>query len=337
MNDAVRILDCLGAGYRLDLEDDAYLRGLLEVATPLLDRGLGVLAYTYDARDRTTAVIDRFVTSERFDPAWLPPFYAAVNQASVDVGAPERATGFAVWGQLTCGQASRIEGMRPFLPLLAHMGGSKDTFALNALDASGRGLWIGAPLLTTEAIPSDLVTLCTRLAAHLTAAVRLRKAARETSAVLTPDGTLQHVEPNRGVEAARDELRQATRDFELARTSEMRADIDGATRRWRPLVGSRWTLIDEFDSDGRRFVIAAENAPPTRADRRDLSEREHQVLTQAHLGHSVKEIAYELGLADATVRVLLHRAVRKLGASTRREALERFDALVTEDAKRNAK
>ena len=50
-------------------------------------------------------------------------------------------------------------------------------------------------------------------------------------------------------------------------------------------------------------------------------------MTQAHLGHTDKVIAYELGLSASTVRVLLHRATRKLGASTRREALARFDAL----------
>ena len=76
----------------------------------------------------------------------------------------------------------------------------------------------------------------------------------------------------------------------------MRSDVELATRRWKPLVASRWALIDEFDTDGRRFVVAVENAPPTCAARRDLSLREHQVMTQAHLGHIDKVIAYELGL-----------------------------------------
>jgi DNA-binding NarL/FixJ family response regulator len=70
-----------------------------------------------------------------------------------------------------------------------------------------------------------------------------------------------------------------------------------------------------------------ENDLPTRPPRRDLSEREHQVMTQAHLGHTDKVIAYELGLSASTVRVLRHRAMRKLGATTRKEALARFDAL----------
>jgi DNA-binding NarL/FixJ family response regulator len=49
-------------------------------------------------------------------------------------------------------------------------------------------------------------------------------------------------------------------------------------------------------------------------------------MTHAHLGHSNKVIAYELGLAASTVRVLVHRAARKLGANTREEAIASFDA-----------
>jgi DNA-binding NarL/FixJ family response regulator len=89
-------------------------------------------------------------------------------------------------------------------------------------------------------------------------------------------------------------------------------------------VVAQWSLLDEFDTDGKRFVVAMDNRPPQRVARGALSEREHQVLTQAELGHSNKEIAYELGLSSATVRVLIHRAAKKLGAATRAEAIAKF-------------
>ncbi len=331
------LLDCLDAAYRLDLDDAGYVAHLAEIAAPILDRGLGVMAYTYDARGGQRPIIDHFAVSKRFDPTWLPKFYEAVDTAGVDVGSPQHPTGFAAWGHLTCGQASRIPAMRSILPLFAHIGGSRDAFAVNALDASGRGLWIGAPLKTTAKIPDKRVTLFTRFAAHLTSAFRIRKNAGnekpEAAAILDPKGALLHAvrkdeEGDEGVVGARDDLRRATLAFDQARTKKMRADVDLATRRWRPLVVSRWSLLDEFDTDGRRFVIAVENSPPTRAPRKDLSEREHQIMTQAHLGHTDKEIAYELGLSVSTVRVLMHRATIKLGAATRKDALARFDALV---------
>lgn len=337
--DATRILDCLAAGYRLDLDDGAYVRELLELASPLLDRGLGTFGYTYDASGSGAPIRDHFTSGGAFQPSWLPPFYEALARTQLE-GGPQQPMAFSVWAGLTCGQASQVPGMAPYLPLFAHIGGAQDAFAINALDASGHGLWLAAPWPTKEPFDADLVTLLTRLAAHLTAAGRLRRRVQpkpEADAILAPNGEILHASDLPTVEAARSELRQATLDFEQARSRELRSDVEGATRRWRPLVSSRWTLLDEFDSDGRRFVIAAENAPPTRAARRDLSEREHQVLTQAHLGHSQKEIAYELGLADSTVRVLLHRAAQKLGVSTREEALERFQTLLDKSGEKNAK
>jgi DNA-binding NarL/FixJ family response regulator len=152
--------------------------------------------------------------------------------------------------------------------------------------------------------------------------------AREPAAVLSANGALLHA---KGTAAARhrDELRHAVTAFDKARTRQARRDVEMATRRWRPLVASSWSLLDEFDTDGKRFVVAVENAPPTRARPGALSEREHHVLTQASLGHSNKEIAYELGLSHATVRVLFHRAARTLRTTTRAETIARFAALQT--------
>lgn len=331
MQDAAPILDCLAASYRLDLDGAEYVRELVEQAVPLLDRGLGVIGYTYDATDLDRPLIDHFAVSKNFDPSWLPAFYGAVTDSKLDIGSPKHPTGFKAWSRLTCGQASAIPAMRPFLPLFAHTGGARDAFAVNALDASGRGLWLGAPLPTLDREPASRVALFKRLAAHLTSAVRLRRNAGtskpQAAAVLSPSGQLLHAEAGDVVEA-RGELRRATVAFEQARAKEPRSDAELATRRWRPLIVARWSLLDDFDSDGRRFVVAVQNEPHTRPPRGDLSEREHQVLTQAHLGHAVKDIAYELGLSDSTVRVLLHRAARKLGASTRQEAIARFEALV---------
>jgi DNA-binding CsgD family transcriptional regulator len=328
MKDAASVLDCLAAGYRLDLDDAEYVRNLAQEATGLLDRGLGVIAYTYDAHDPTNPTIEQFAVSDRFDPAWLPPFYAALESRGLD-GASNRPSGFAAWGHMTCGQATAVPGMRPLLPAFAHIGGARDTLAVNALDADGRGLWLGAPMRSTRRATAQHMTLLSRLSAHLTAASRIRRrdvGAREPAAVLSADGAMLHATgttPGRH----REELRHAVTAFDKARTRRARRDVESATRRWRPLVASTWSLLDEFDTDGKRFVVAVENTPPTRAWQGSLSEREQHVLTQASLGHSNKEIAYELGLSHATVRVLFHRAARKLRTSTRAETIARFAAL----------
>ena len=84
-----------------------------------------------------------------------------------------------------------------------------------------------------------------------------------------------------------------------------------------------WWLLDCFDSDGRQYVVAARDIASN--ERPDLSPREAQVVGLLALGHSNKVISYELDLAWSTVRVLVHRAARKLGVGTRKE-LERIAA-----------
>jgi DNA-binding CsgD family transcriptional regulator len=79
-------------------------------------------------------------------------------------------------------------------------------------------------------------------------------------------------------------------------------------------------------------VLARENASHV-ASPADLSARERQVLASAALGRSNKEIAYELGIAHSTVRVLLCRAAQKLRAGTREELISRFEAMA--DVKRS--
>ena len=90
---------------------------------------------------------------------------------------------------------------------------------------------------------------------------------------------------------------------------------------WSPSA-SRWSLVDHFDKDGRRYLVARKNDPFVQGSK--LTLRERQVLGFACLGHSNKLIAYELGLATATVGVLLSTAMRKLEIPTRVELIRRF-------------
>jgi DNA-binding NarL/FixJ family response regulator len=49
-----------------------------------------------------------------------------------------------------------------------------------------------------------------------------------------------------------------------------------------------------------------------------LSPREAQVIGLIDTGLTSKEVAFQLGVSDATVRVLISRALRKLGRPRRR-------------------
>jgi DNA-binding CsgD family transcriptional regulator len=96
-----------------------------------------------------------------------------------------------------------------------------------------------------------------------------------------------------------------------------RRDPDEAVELWRGLVAGRWSVVDQFDHDGKRFVVAVPNEPRPRFTGRELTAREAQVTALAARGHSNKLIAYELGLSVSTVGAYLASAARKLGAPTR--------------------
>ena len=60
-----------------------------------------------------------------------------------------------------------------------------------------------------------------------------------------------------------------------------------------------------------------EEGPDKPALSRPLSPREKQIVQMLDQGRTPKEVAFELGIANATVRVLLSRAVKKGGRPRR--------------------
>lgn len=66
---------------------------------------------------------------------------------------------------------------------------------------------------------------------------------------------------------------------------------------------------------GWRLVFPAGRPAP-------LSPRERQILDLITAGQSQKEVAFDLGVSDATVRVLYSRAMKKLGRRRSRRPLE---------------
>jgi DNA-binding NarL/FixJ family response regulator len=110
--------------------------------------------------------------------------------------------------------------------------------------------------------------------------------------------------------------------MERVRSRKPGSDQRAAISRWKSFVADRWTMLDHYESDGKRFVLAMENRPKP-PSLGLLSQREHQVLSLALLGLKNKQIAQRLGLAHSTVRVLFARAATKVGARSRKELLEK--------------
>jgi DNA-binding NarL/FixJ family response regulator len=79
-----------------------------------------------------------------------------------------------------------------------------------------------------------------------------------------------------------------------------------------------WSLVDHFDSEGKRLVLAIKN-DPEHPDPRGLTRPERQCAEFLGLGQSTKGIAYTLGVSSAAINAHLTTARRKLGIRSRAE------------------
>lgn len=81
---------------------------------------------------------------------------------------------------------------------------------------------------------------------------------------------------------------------------------------WQLLMDGRLTIVDWFDDDGRRVVVARRNPRATHR----LSHVERTVVTSVASGRPQKVAAFELGLSAAAISDALARALDKLGLSS---------------------
>jgi DNA-binding CsgD family transcriptional regulator len=205
--------------------------------------------------------------------------------------------------------------------------GVADELWVNAQDPTGVGCCLIAPL-RSHPLSKREVHQWRCVAAHVATAFRIRRqlagwsgsvatttapgrAPPVPEAILRPDGKLDHAEEPAQGAPARAALLSSVRALDRARGPLRRRDPDEAVALWQALVAGRWSLLDRFDSDGRRYVVAHRNEVAV-PDARGLTLRERQVLAYAAIGHSNKWIAYALGLSTSTVGGHLTRARAKL-------------------------
>jgi DNA-binding CsgD family transcriptional regulator len=316
----VALLDLVESAYQLKLGEAEWLSGLLDAASPVLDAGLGLGAFTFDA-SRPDALAFSAPVMKSALPEVATQFSTALSAL------PPSMVEEMFWAPgvvLTVSQALGLgEALRehPLAVALAHPLGIQDLLAFKVADPSQRGVLIAAALPEIRSVTKRRENVLARCAAHIAAALRLRAEAAGdavTEAVLDPGGRLQHAEGEAKENQARESLTEATRAMDRARTRKRSLSEEEALEIWQALVAGRWSLVDRFERDGKRFVVARRNEPEVR-DPRGLSLRERQVVAYATLGHPVKLIAYELGLTPSTVSEHLKLAMRKLGAKTRAE------------------
>lgn len=203
--------------------------------------------------------------------------------------------------------------------------GVRDCAFINALNPAGDGVNFCITSPGPRRLRAPERTRLAMVAAHVAAAQRLLRAFVRTptapAAIFEADGRVAHVEPRH--EKALPRLREHLLTVDRARGRLRRTDPEAALASWQALLRGEYSVLDRFESDQRRYVVAFANEPSL-VDPRGLTTAEGAVAAWAAGGHSEKVIAYELGLAQGSVSALLSRAYRKLGVRTRAALVERL-------------
>lgn len=328
--DPIRVLE---ACYAPGASDASWLQAIVEALAPLSD-ARSAWAQTVDAADPARLrVVTRARLGEEPDPtSVLFPEWCAASPAVVEaVFAPRPSVD---WFTRRAHTALRHDRRGVLSAWRARPAERRESVAVLAADATRRGVALAFGQRPGYRPPSRLVHQLAQIAGHLASAVRLRRTLEpdidpvdhaDVAAVLDPSGRVHDATDGARSLAARDALRHAVRLVERARGRLRDTDPEAALALWRGLVDGRWSLVDQVEADGRRWVLARRNAPGEH-DPKALTPRERAVAAYAALGQANKAIGFALGVSASTVSAHLESAQRKLRLASRGQLIEFFRA-----------
>ena len=215
MANSHKLVDVIEAAYRLEGNDATWLAGVVEAATPAVDRGMGVYGFEFDHSDPETISIDTFSADNAIiSPDLVRMWFAAL--APHEVAKVFRLTApLATISErldVTPSELDSNPAMRSFCRGL----GVKDQLTVRAVDTSHSGVTICTPLAKAGLADRHDAKVWALIASHLSAGYRLRKALAGTDptagadAILDPEGRCCHAAAaGAKSQSARDTLRRA--------------------------------------------------------------------------------------------------------------------------------
>jgi DNA-binding CsgD family transcriptional regulator len=309
------------ASYDLQLDQQAWLDQVRNKVEPLIkDEGTGVTAHIFQLSPTQYRQLAWAHGGSSWQDRLMRMSIKIAPPRTIDImlrsGIP-----VSTLSELVFPAISVTEGLYRKLTL----GKLHDALGAAAHTGTGMGVALAKPIKSARSLNESEKNRWARAMAHIAAGLRLRQGlgqlqldGEQIEAVLTPGGEVADARDAAQGKSAREVLRQAVRRIDRARTRAQRVDAEGALQLWEGLVDGRWSLVDHFDTDRRRFVVAVRNDPNVR-DPRGLSLRERQVAEFFGMGRQVKEIGYILGLAPSSIADSLSDAQRKLGLESKAE------------------
>jgi DNA-binding CsgD family transcriptional regulator len=316
-------LSTVESAYCLSGTDGQWLERVLAAAAPDLDRGMGLYGATGKIHLGSLYPEPPFVRVGLSDECMqhalalhprLPcPVLDAFAPRAVVVGGLDEA-----WPKKIEAAGLYRVGMQG--------AGVRDALVAFARDGEAGAVKIVAPSRSPVTTHARTRAVWGRVMLHVAAALRLR---RRVAAGAMPESVLD--DRGRVVDGANEgskrgsRIVRALREALRARESQ-RDDPERALGLWSALLAGRYSAVDRFESDGRRFVVVYRNEPISQdlhvserlaEDPRALGASERRVVELVALGASVKEAAYALGISSDAARQALGIALRKLGLGGR--------------------
>lgn len=321
--DKIAILE---AAYAPAASRKEWLAGVLDGVQPHIDQGRGVLAFFFTIRPPATLEMEGDTAIDRgMQPGDMHILARAHATFTGNVDVARRT--FLGDAGLKSSSSTMPREWTDFCAREGLDARRNDSLTVVATDPSRRGCVFMAVSSKVERPDRRVASTWARIAAHVAAGRRLQAifggsgasgVGSGGEAVLGADGRVAHAVGAARDADARSSLRAAARAIDKARTRRMRSDAEQALELWKGLVAGRWSIVDRFDTDGRRFFVAYKNVSATSSPRA-LTARERQVIAYAAMGHSNKLVAYELGLSIGAVSAYLASGLQKLGLRSRVE------------------
>lgn len=306
------LLDIVEAAYAPSGDHASWLAGLARAAEPHLQDGWGVSAFHLDSEARVLGQCAAGVPATEVESAYaegeriLPSEAAQQRMLRTLRDAGPIASVVSTVGEPTPDHDPAL------IHAIAHPRGASDVVCMMADTHEQEHVGICALRRERWILSERSRTVWTRIAAHVGAGLRVRRKAAGAEIVATPSGRIEHAGGLSDEPQALEAIRQAVRGSERARGALRHDDVEQALELWQALVSGRWSLVDHFDSDGRRYILARENAPNPDGPVQ-LTPRQRTAVKLRARGHSLKYISYELGLSVPTVSLELREALRVLG------------------------
>ncbi|MEZ4239237.1 MAG: helix-turn-helix transcriptional regulator [Myxococcota bacterium] len=294
---AAEWLHVLEAAYDLGRDEAGWIRGVSEALAPPLALGFGVIGYAYDVRREApfTHVVSHGFEAEL---AHLPVASALAIEREPLV-ALLRNIPRACWiSEVAPGNDGGT--IRAFFAATRALLGFDDIFGFQLRLGLDQGFHFVFP---GRSRPLADLSARRTLAAHLQLAARARA---DAAPAVRLDARLRPVDLPPAL--ARD---RAAAVAAAARVAHLRSDPAAgpdAVDAWRDAVREGWLVLDQVDTDGKRFVLVR---------RAPLTARERQVARLVAQGRSNKEIAHALGLAPSTVSGVVRAILDKRGLASR--------------------